>query len=180
MRETGWLGSDDDKSEKEANGTGNGNGKSDEKCDKTTSSAVIVIPKRWQEALSDGDLARHGPFDGVFYDPFDDGEIDVFLRALPEILSKKEESVASFFNGLCSDNASFHRVACTVVARKLSSKGLDCSFVPLPLPASATSAGTWGGVTNRYWQLDSYNLPVISWRVEGEGEEGEGEEGMKG
>lgn len=135
---------------------------------------VVIVPKRWQEALRDGDLEPLGPFDGVFYDPFDDGEIEVFLlEALPELLSKKGGSgVASFFNGLCSDNAFFHAFACEVVRRKLSAAGLDCDFVPLPLPASATSEATWGGVTNRYWQLGTYNLPVITWREEVEEEEG--------
>ena len=158
MRETGWL-----KGSSGGEGGGGGGGGGGE-----GDAAVIVVPKRWQEALSDGDLDAHGPFDGVFYDPFDDGEIDVFLKALPELLSENEGSVASFFNGLCSDNAFFHAVAGEVVRRKLAAAGLDCAFVPLPLPKAATSAETWGFVTNRYWQLDTYNLPVITRREEEE------------
>ena len=131
MRETGWL--------SEPGSSSSSSSSSD--------SSVVIVPKRWQEALRDGDLDRLGPFDGVFYDPFDDGEVDVFLlRALPRLLAKTGDSVASFFNGLCSDNAFFHAVACEVVTRKLSRLArLDCAFVPLPLPASATSRETWGG-----------------------------------
>ena len=167
MRETGWL-------NKSENGEEATSAAANDDADK--SAVVVVIPKRWQEALSDGDLEAHGPFDGVFYDPFDDGEIDVFLKALPRLLSKKDTSVASFFNGLCSDNAFFHAVAGEVVRRKLAAAGLECDFVPLPLQSSATSEETWGGVTNRYWQLETYNLPVITWREEEEEEEGEKKE----
>lgn len=164
MRETGWLKG------------GSGEAGADNTAD---ASVVVVVPKRWQEALRDGDLDVHGPFDGVFYDPFDDGEIDVFLEALPRLLSK-DNGVASFFNGLCSDNAFFHAVAGEVVRRKLAAAGLECDFVPLPLPRSATSAETWGGVINRYWQLETYNLPVITWREEEEeGKEEAEEEEMK-
>jgi protein arginine N-methyltransferase 2 len=134
---------------------------------------VTIVRGRWQDALADGRLAAGGPYGGIFFDTFDDGDaaLDLLFAAAPALLTLG--GTLSFFNGLCADNPFFHAVACGVVERKLAAAGADCAFVPLPLPAAATADATWEGVTNRYWQLTSYALPVITWpegRGGGEGE----------
>ena len=44
--------------------------------------------------------------------------------------------------------------------RELASLGLSTEFVPLPI--NVTDPKIWEGVRNKYWQLDTYFLPVCS------------------
>jgi len=136
---------------------------------------VSVIPLTWQAAWAEGRLhppagAPASKFTGVFFDPFEEADDNVAAfhdTALPHLLAPG--GTYSFFNGLNADNPFFHAVSCEVVARRLRSAGLEVAYVPLPLPADATASATWGGVTNRYWQLETYSLPVVTW----EDDEGE-------
>ena len=81
-----------------------------------------------------------------------------FHALLPALL--RPGGVYSYFNGLAADNAFFHAVYCALVRAELARLGLEAEFVALPIDASAPEV--WAGVKNRYWQLDTYFLPVCS------------------
>lgn len=82
-----------------------------------------------------------------------------FHMALPQLL--RPDGIYSFFNGLAATNATFHTVCCRVVAGELARLGISTQFIPLPIDASGND--TWKGVANKYWQLDTYLLPVCQW-----------------
>lgn len=79
--------------------------------------------------------------------------------ALPKLL--RPDGIYSFFNGLAATNATFHTVCCRVVAGELSRLGISTQFIPLPIDVSQNK--TWKGIANKYWQLDTYLLPVCQW-----------------
>lgn len=72
----------------------------------------------------------------------------------------RPDSIYSFFHGLAADNAFFHAVYSELVKRELTSLGLTTEFVPLPI--NMINPKIWEGVRNKYWQLDTYFLPVCS------------------
>ena len=125
---------------------------------------ATIVRGRWQDALADGRLAAAGPYGAIFFDTFGDGDagLDLFFSSLPSLLARPD-GVASFFCGIAADNPFFHAVACECVRIKLRRVGLETAYVPLPLPAAATADETWAGVGNKYWQLASYSMPVITW-----------------
>ena len=112
---------------------------------------------------------------GIFFDTYGEYYDDLreFQSHLPALL--KPSGIYSFFNGMCADNAFFHTVYCHIVALELSQQGLTTDYVPLPV-SHCLSEEMWGEVKRKYWQLDTYQLPVC-YRAESEekGEEGEGE-----
>lgn len=81
-----------------------------------------------------------------------------FHALLPRLL--RPGGTYSYFNGLAADNAFFHAVYCALVKGELGRLGLETEFVALPI--NVTDAKIWEGVRNRYWQLDTYFLPVCS------------------
>ena len=70
----------------------------------------------------------------------------------------------SFFQGFAADSACFHDVCCRVVASELDCLGLDVQYIPLPVDAQQLAA--LSSVSNPYWRLDTYNLPVCQWKDE--------------
>jgi protein arginine N-methyltransferase 2 len=81
-----------------------------------------------------------------------------FHELLPRLL--RPGGMYSYFNGLAADNAFFHAVYCALVKGELGRLGLETEFVALPI--NVADASIWEGVRNRYWQLDTYFLPVCS------------------
>jgi protein arginine N-methyltransferase 2 len=79
-----------------------------------------------------------------------------FHALLPELL--RPNGVYSYFNGLAADNAFFHSVYCRLVQMELADLNISTQFVPLPI--SVSDPKIWEGVKNRYFQLDTYLLPV--------------------
>lgn len=96
---------------------------------------------------------------GIFFDTYGEYYEDLreFHKLLPKLL--KPDGVYSFFNGLCGDNAFFHVVYCQLVALELGQLGYATDFVPLPVKACLEEK-VWEGVRQKYWQLDTYYLPV--------------------
>jgi type IV protein arginine methyltransferase len=80
-----------------------------------------------------------------------------FHQYLPKLL--KPGGIYSYFNGLCGDNAFFHAVYCQLVALELANLGYSTQFIPLPVK-DCLAADVWEGVKQKYWQLDTYYLPV--------------------
>jgi protein arginine N-methyltransferase 2 len=106
---------------------------------------------------------------GIFFDTYGEFYEDLkeFHDHLPQLL--KKGGVYSYFNGLCATNAFFHVVYCQLVALELARLGLTTQFIPLPVK-DCLDEETWRGVYHKYWQLDTYFLPVCQ-SLEEENEE---------
>ncbi|KAL5210818.1 hypothetical protein ABZP36_006441 [Zizania latifolia] len=115
---------------------------------------VRVVFGRWQDVIP-----QLGSYDGIFFDTYGEYYEDMreFHQHLPKLL--KPGGIYSYFNGLCGDNAFFHVVYCQLVALELANLGYSTQFIPLPVK-NCLSEETWNGVKQRYWQLDTYHLPV--------------------
>lgn len=83
-----------------------------------------------------------------------------FHSLLPKLL--RPEGIYSYFNGLCADYAFFHVVYCQLVALELAHLGFATQFIPLPVK-QCLDERTWEGVQRKYWQLDTYFLPVCEY-----------------
>eukprot|EP00850_Spirogloea_muscicola_P022637 SM000304S11859 [mRNA] locus=s304:123482:126140:- [translate_table: standard] len=118
---------------------------------------VQIIHARWQDVVDQLDQ-----FDGIFFDTY--GEYYDDFHSFHDCLQKllRPEGVYSFFNGLCGDNAFFHVVYCQIVAMELGRIGFSVTFVPLPVHECLNDK-IWEGVKLRYWQLDTYFLPMCTY-----------------
>ena len=117
---------------------------------------VHVVHGRWQDVLP-----QLGQYDGVFFDTFGEDYEDLreFQNQMIHLL--RPGGLYSYFNGLSADNVFFHMVSCEVVKCELAAKGLSTSFIPLPINVS--DPAIWQGILNKYWQLDTYLLPIVQW-----------------
>ncbi|PIN12411.1 Guanidinoacetate methyltransferase [Handroanthus impetiginosus] len=115
---------------------------------------VKIIFGRWQDVLS-----QLESYDGIFFDTYGEYYEDMreFHQHLPQLL--KPEGIYSFFNGLCGGNPFFHVVYCQLVALELDNLGYSTQLIPLPVK-DCLGEETWEGVKHKYWQLDTYYLPV--------------------
>lgn len=96
---------------------------------------------------------------GIFFDTYGEYYEDLreFHQYLPVLL--KPGGIYSFFNGLCGGNAFFHVVYCHLVSLELENLGYSTQLIPLPVK-DCLGEQVWEGVKHRYWQLDTYYLPV--------------------
>lgn len=115
---------------------------------------VKIIFGRWQDVLS-----QLESYDGIFFDTYGEYYEDLreFHQHLPVLL--KPGGIYSFFNGLCGGNAFFHVVYCQLVSLELESLGYSTQLIPLPVK-DCLGEEVWEGVKHKYWQLDTYYLPV--------------------
>ncbi len=117
---------------------------------------VHVVHGRWQDVMP-----QLGQYDGIFFDTFGEDYEDLheFQNQIIHLL--RPGGLYSYFNGLSADNVFFHMVSCEVVKCELAAKGLSTSFIPLPINVS--DPAIWQGILNKYWQLDTYLLPIVQW-----------------
>ncbi|WCJ35525.1 Protein arginine N-methyltransferase 2 [Euphorbia peplus] len=115
---------------------------------------VKIVFGRWQDVLS-----QLGNYDGIFFDTYGEYYEDLreFHNHLPVLL--KPGGIYSFFNGLCGGNAFFHVVYCNLVSLELENLGYSTQLIPLPVK-NCLGEEVWEGVKQKYWQLDTYYLPV--------------------
>nr|XP_023912318.1 protein arginine N-methyltransferase 2 [Quercus suber]POF10551.1 protein arginine n-methyltransferase 2 [Quercus suber] len=115
---------------------------------------VKIIFGRWQDVLS-----QLESYDGIFFDTYGEYYEDLreFHQHLPMLL--KPGGIYSFFNGLCGGNAFFHVVYCHLVSLELENLGYSTQLIPLPVK-DCLGEEVWEGVKHKYWQLDTYYLPV--------------------
>lgn len=115
---------------------------------------VHIIFGQWQDILP-----MLGMYDGIFFDTYGEHFEDLkeFHDHLPKLL--KPGGVYSFFNGLCGDNAFFHVVYCQLTSLLFAQMGFSVQFIPLPVK-DCLDEKVWEGVSHKYWQLDTYFLPV--------------------
>ncbi|KAE8659155.1 subtilisin-like protease-like [Hibiscus syriacus] len=115
---------------------------------------VKIIFGRWQNVLS-----QLESYDGIFFDTYGEYYEDLrdFHRHLPKLL--KPGGIYSFFNGLCGGNTFFHVVYCRLVSLELENLGYSTQLIPLHVK-DCLGEKVWRGVSQKYWQLDTYYLPV--------------------
>ncbi|KAJ8773300.1 hypothetical protein K2173_028477 [Erythroxylum novogranatense] len=115
---------------------------------------VKIVFGRWQDVLSQLET-----YDGIFFDTYGEYYEDLreFHKHLPKLL--KPGGIYSFFNGLCGGNAFFHVVYCNLVSLELENLGYSTQLIPLPVK-DCLGEEVWEGVRHKYWQLDTYYLPV--------------------
>ncbi|XP_059279415.1 protein arginine N-methyltransferase 2 [Lycium ferocissimum] len=123
---------------------------------------VKIIFGRWQDVISELES-----YDGIFFDTYGEYYEDMreFHQHLPRLL--KPGGIYSFFNGLCGGNPFFHIVYCQLVSLELESSGYSTQLIPLPVK-DCLSESVWEGVKQKYWQLDTYYLPVCQSMSESE------------
>ncbi|KAK6245941.1 protein of unknown function DUF3447 - like 10 [Theobroma cacao] len=115
---------------------------------------VKIIFGRWQDVF-----LQLESYDGIFFDTYGEYYEDLreFHQHLPKLL--KPGGIYSFFNGLCGGNAFFHVVYCHLVSLELENLGYSTQLIPLPVK-DCLGEEVWQGVRHKYWQLDTYYLPV--------------------
>eukprot|EP00754_Rhynchopus_humris_P044857 Rhum_TRINITY_DN4437_c0_g2::Rhum_TRINITY_DN4437_c0_g2_i1::g.14219::m.14219/K18477/RMT2; type IV protein arginine methyltransferase len=119
---------------------------------------VRIVFGKWQDVI--GDL---GPFDGVFFDTFDDvGHVREFHAHLDRLV--KPGGMYSYFNGV-SDNVFFLGVACEVFKIELAEMGFETVFDAVDIDVS--DAKIWEGTAFRYFQSNQYYLPTCIKAVQG-------------
>ncbi|KAI3688938.1 hypothetical protein L2E82_46884 [Cichorium intybus] len=123
---------------------------------------VKVVFGRWQDVVH-----QLESYDGIFFDTYGEYYEDLreFHQHLPSLL--KPGGIYSFFNGLCGGNAFFHVVYCQLVSLELESLGYSTQLIPLPVK-DCLGEEVWEGVKHKYWQLDTYYLPVCEYSEESE------------
>ncbi|KAL0721561.1 hypothetical protein Bca4012_036160 [Brassica carinata] len=117
---------------------------------------VRIVFGRWQDVVDELDECG---YDGIFFDTYGEYYEDLweFHQRLPKLL--KADGVYSYFNGFCGSNAFFHVVYCNLVTLEIESLGFSTQLIPLPVKDCLGDEG-WEGVKQKYWQLDTYYLPV--------------------
>lgn len=115
---------------------------------------VKLIFGRWQDVIP-----QLESYDGIFFDTY--GEYYEDMREFHQHLTSllKPGGIYSFFNGLCGGNAFFHVVYCQIVSLELESLGYSTQLIPLPVK-DCLGDKVWEGVRHKYWELDTYYLPV--------------------
>ncbi|KDP41645.1 hypothetical protein JCGZ_16052 [Jatropha curcas] len=123
---------------------------------------VKTIFGRWHDILSQLET-----YDGIFFDTYGEYYEDLreFHQQLPVLL--KPGGIYSFFNGLCGGNAFFHIVYCNLVSLELENLGYSTQLIPLPVK-DCLAEEVWEGVKHKYWQLDTYYLPVCQSKQDSE------------
>eukprot|EP00898_Chlorokybus_atmophyticus_P004517 jgi/Chlat1/5066/Chrsp33S08958 len=113
---------------------------------------VRILFGRWQDVIAD-----LSSYDGIFFDTYGEYYDDLreFHSHLPKLLGPN--GIYSYFNGLAADNAFFHLVSCEVARLELTLLGLETTYIPLPV---TLKEDVWKEVQLKYWQLDTYFLPV--------------------
>ncbi|GMI82686.1 hypothetical protein like AT5G65860 [Hibiscus trionum] len=115
---------------------------------------VKLIFGRWQDIVS-----QLESYDGIFFDTYGEYYKDLreFHQHLPKLL--KPGGIYSFFNGLCGGNTFFHVVYCHLVSLEPENLGYLTQLIPLPMK-DCLGEEVWRGVSQKYWQLDTYYLLV--------------------
>lgn len=123
------------------------------------SPTVELVPKRWEDALSDGDL---GEFDVIYADPYAQGyeELKKLFDLVPNFLSGPEARF-SFFHGLAGTNRFFYDVYTRVAELDLREVGLETEWETIPVELEDREE-VWRGIKREYWTSDHFRLPICN------------------
>jgi len=117
---------------------------------------VHIVRGRWEDVIED--VIAAGPYDGVFFDTYNEayGDMLDFFKACPRLL--KPGGRMSFFNGLSDSNIFSHAISSRVCQIDLANLGLATMFQPYKV--GEISDETWKPVFNQYWNLETYYVPI--------------------
>ncbi|EOD15114.1 hypothetical protein EMIHUDRAFT_246103 [Emiliania huxleyi CCMP1516] len=108
---------------------------------------------RWQSADVQAELESLGPFDGVFFDTYEE-TVEDFLALLLRLL--RPGGRFSFCNMYQPHDAVRHVAYSAYLQARLAPLGLSCCFERLELRVPPE---TWRGLRLNYWPHASYLLP---------------------
>lgn len=123
---------------------------------------VVVHSGKWQDVLPN--LVAEGEvFDAIFFDTFAESYSDFrefFSEQVIELLN--ENGRWSYFNGMGADRRISYDVYQKVVELDLFESGFDVEWKNVQLPNLGPE---WEGVRRKYWNVDSYRLPICRFMV---------------
>ncbi|PWN54106.1 S-adenosyl-L-methionine-dependent methyltransferase [Violaceomyces palustris] len=126
---------------------------------------VEIFEGRWEDWIKDSDaeedvekMLKLGSFDAVYWDTYsqDYNDLRRFFECLPNLLTGPEARF-SFFHGLAATNAFLYDVYTRVSELDLKDIGLVTEWEEV---VPDITEETWRGVKRKYWDLDSYRLPL--------------------
>ena len=119
--------------------------------------SVVIHEGKWQDVLPR--LVAGGQmFDAIYFDTFAESYSqfrDFFSEQVIGLL--EQHGKFGFFNGMGADRQISYDVYQKVVELDLFEAGLDVCWQEIEVPQLE---GQWEGVKRRYWNIDSYRLPV--------------------
>jgi protein arginine N-methyltransferase 2 len=127
----------------------------------------VLHKGRWQDIVPQ--LIEAGEiFDAIYFDTFAEDYVSLktfFQEYIPALLD--EGGRFGFFNGLGADRRVCYDVYQRVVEMDACDAGLEVEWTDVPveieeLKMEKEGEGEWKGVRRRYWTLDSYRLPVLT------------------
>ena len=115
------------------------------------SDAVVVLRGKWQDVWQD--VAAMGPFDGVFWDTYEE-TVEDFIPLLPALMPHGGRF--SFCNVYQPQCVVRHIAYSAYLAAVLARGGIETAFdvVPVSIPE-----GEYDGVEAPYWLHESYLVP---------------------
>jgi len=116
---------------------------------------VFIHEGRWQEIIP---KLESSSLDAIFFDTWSETYEDLrqFQEELPRLLAPG--GAFSFFNGMAPYSIAEHAAFCRLAQEDLKAQGLPCDICKIELGDLGDE--TWHGVAERYWQFDSYYLPL--------------------
>ena len=118
---------------------------------------VVIHQGKWQDVLPS--LILEGQtFDAIYFDTFAESYSEFrefFSEQVIGVLD--QEGRWSFFNGMGADKQISYDVYQKVVELDLYESGFDVEWETVGLPELEAE---WEGVRRKYWNIDSYRLPV--------------------
>lgn len=118
--------------------------------------STTIVCGRWQSPQVQVELASLGPFDGVFFDTYEETVEDFLELLLPPHSLLRPGARFSFCNMYQPFDAVRHVAYSLYLQSRLRLLGFSCSFEPIDIPVAAD---TWHGLNINYWPHETYLLP---------------------
>ncbi|KIW15971.1 hypothetical protein PV08_06021 [Exophiala spinifera] len=118
---------------------------------------VEVHRGRWQDVLPE--LVADGEtFDAIYFDTFAESYAEFREFFTEHVMALLDQSGRwSFFNGMGADRQISYDIYQKVVEMDLFEAGFEVDWEDVELPKLDQE---WDGVRRKYWNIDSYRLPV--------------------
>jgi type IV protein arginine methyltransferase len=120
-------------------------------------SGTVIHAGKWQDILPQL-LSQGQTFDAIYFDTFAEsyGQFREFFSE--HVIGLLEQDGRwSFFNGMGADRQIIYDVYQKVVEMDLFESGFDVDWQEIEVPELEKE---WEGIKRRYWDVESYRLPV--------------------